>query len=46
LTACATQKASDLMRALLDVNVLIALHDADHVQHLQAAQRLLAQASL
>jgi predicted nucleic acid-binding protein len=26
------------MRALLDVNVLIALHDQDHVHHRQAAQ--------
>lgn len=26
------------MRALLDVNVLIALHDADHALHEQAAQ--------
>ncbi|MEO6626026.1 MAG: TA system VapC family ribonuclease toxin [Burkholderiaceae bacterium] len=28
------------MRALLDVNVLIALHDRDHVHHLGAAQWL------
>lgn len=28
------------MRALLDVNVLIALHDADHVHHTRAAQWL------
>jgi toxin-antitoxin system PIN domain toxin len=26
------------MRALLDVNVLIALHDRDHVHHVRAAQ--------
>ena len=26
------------MRALLDVNVLIALHDRDHVHHTQAAE--------
>jgi len=26
------------MRALLDVNVLIALHDADHVHHARAGQ--------
>jgi len=26
------------MRALLDVNVLIALHDADHVHHIRAAE--------
>ncbi len=26
------------MRALLDVNVLIALHDADHVHHTRAAE--------
>lgn len=30
------------MRALLDVNVLIALHDQDHVHHLRAAQWLFA----
>lgn len=30
------------MRALLDVNVLIALHDRDHVHHGIAAQWLLA----
>ena len=29
------------MRALLDVNVLIALHDRDHVHHLRAAQWLM-----
>lgn len=29
------------MRALLDVNVLIALHDRDHVHHLRAAQWLI-----
>ena len=28
------------MRALLDVNVLIALHDRDHVHHIRAAQWL------
>jgi len=28
------------MRALLDVNVLIALHDRDHVHHVRAAQWL------
>lgn len=28
------------MRALLDINVLIALHDRDHVHHQQAAQWL------
>lgn len=28
------------MRALLDINVLIALHDRDHVHHLRAAQWL------
>jgi toxin-antitoxin system PIN domain toxin len=28
------------MRALLDVNVLIALHDRDHVHHTRAAQWL------
>lgn len=28
------------MRALFDVNVLIALHDADHVHHTRAAQWL------
>jgi predicted nucleic acid-binding protein len=26
------------MRALLDINVLIALHDRDHVHHVLAAQ--------
>ncbi len=33
------------MRALLDVNVLIALHDRDHVHHERAAEWLLAHAS-
>lgn len=28
------------MRALLDVNLLIALHDADHVHHIRAAEWL------
>lgn len=28
------------MRALLDINVLIAVHDSDHVHHTQAAQWL------
>lgn len=32
------------MRALLDVNVLIALHDTDHVHHHRAAQWLAANA--
>jgi predicted nucleic acid-binding protein len=26
------------MRALLDINVLIALHDRDHVHHIRAAE--------
>ena len=34
------------MRALLDVNVLIALHDQDHVHHRQAAQWLTQHAQL
>lgn len=33
------------MRALLDVNVLIALHDQDHVHHAQAASWLASNAS-
>jgi uncharacterized protein len=32
------------MRALLDINVLIALHDRDHVHHIQAATWLDANA--
>lgn len=32
------------MRALLDVNVLIALHDRDHVHHQRAARWFAAQA--
>jgi toxin-antitoxin system PIN domain toxin len=34
------------MRALLDVNVLIALHDQDHVHHRQAARWLTEHARL
>ena len=34
------------MRALLDVNVLIALHDQDHVHHRQAARWLTQHAKL
>lgn len=34
------------MRALLDVNVLIALHDQDHVHHHQAARWLTQHAKL
>jgi toxin-antitoxin system PIN domain toxin len=30
------------MRALLDINVLIALHDRDHVHHVRAAEWLTA----
>jgi predicted nucleic acid-binding protein len=28
------------MRSLLDINVLIAIHDRDHVHHLQASHWL------
>lgn len=34
------------MRALFDVNVLIALHDPDHVHHVLAAQWFTAHADL